>query len=369
MGSRIDSSADSTVASAPEPLGAGAVAAPNHPTRVRLALIGLDRSGQFHAEALSLRPEFEVVAACEPNGTALRLPGVRASERPVYSRLEDLLGRADVDTVLIAGPIEERAEFARRALEAGKHVAIDPPPCTDAGQMRELCAAAGRAGRRLSVLPTRRCGTEFRVAFSIVQSEQLGPLNSARLLSWAKAVPEADPSSRRSAQQAADTLAIFTYQYVDQMLQLIRARPRSVFGRILPRATSGAASAAFTISVGFEPGVDALVDVNLESGAVLQTGWLLGGAHGGYSSGRIYLREASGEISDAPVSQSDLPPIDVYGELLAAERGQPELSSSASDAEAVIRVIDAARQSSQTGRIISLEPPVRAEGSLRRGAT
>src|SRR5580700_8071988 len=30
-------------------------------TRVQLGLIGLDRAGQFHAERLSLRPEFEVV--------------------------------------------------------------------------------------------------------------------------------------------------------------------------------------------------------------------------------------------------------------------------------------------------------------------
>src|SRR6202035_4229971 len=36
--------------------------------RVRVGLLGLDRAGQFHAERLSLRPEFEIVAGCEPTG-------------------------------------------------------------------------------------------------------------------------------------------------------------------------------------------------------------------------------------------------------------------------------------------------------------
>ena len=97
-----------------------------------------------------------------------------------------------------------------------------------------------------------------------------------------------------------DPFAFFAYQYVDQLLQLFGARPQSVFGRILPPSTNEPAVTAFTLAIGFEPGIDALIDVNLESGAVLQTGWMLAGARGSYGGGRIYLPEASGEISDAP---------------------------------------------------------------------
>jgi predicted dehydrogenase len=329
-------------------------------TRVQLGLIGLDRAGQFHAERLSLRPEFEVVAGCDPSGEApRRLPGPRAADRPVYSRGDELLARADLDTVLIAGSTEHRAEWALQALEAKKHVALDVPPCASARQMRDLLAVARRTGRRLSILPTRRLGTEFRTALGIVGGDQLGPLYSARLLSWGRAVPQeasGSVSGSRTADFDVDPFAFFAYQYVDQALQLLRGRPRSVFGRIFPPSTSDPAAIAFTLAIGFDPGIDALIDVNLNSGAVLQTGWMLAGARGGYSGGRIYLHDASGEICDAPVPQTDLPEIDVYGELLAFARGDSAHSASGEDAEVVMRVIDAARESSRSGQTVSLEP-------------
>src|SRR5579862_2114935 len=136
-----------------------------------VGLIGLDRSGQFHAECLSLRSDVEIVAACDPSGDAAqRLPAPHGAERPVYARVEDLLARTDLDTVLIAGPIPERSKLASRALAAGKHVAIDSPPCANADQIREMLSAARRAERRLAILPTRRGSLEFRTAWQIVGS-------------------------------------------------------------------------------------------------------------------------------------------------------------------------------------------------------
>jgi predicted dehydrogenase len=236
-------------------------------------------------------------------------------------------------------------------------VALDPPPCANAGEMRHLLAVARRTGQRLWILPTRRVGTDFRTALQIVRGDQLGRIDSARLISWGKAVPHAAGTAATGDRSAdREPFAVFAYQYVDQLLQLIGGRPRSVFGRILAPGPSEAASTVFTLAIAFEPGVDALIDVNLQSGAVLQTGWMLAGARGGYSGGRIYLRESTGEISDASVSQSDRPDVDVYGELVASARSEPGPMASASDAEIVMRVIDAARESSRSGQSVSIEP-------------
>jgi predicted dehydrogenase len=323
---------------------------------VRMAVVGLDRSGLFHVQRLALRSEFEVVAACDTTASGLlRLPGSHAADRPIYSGVDQLLSHEGYDTVLLAGPIERRVELGLQALNAGKHVALDSPPTVNAVQMRELVNAARRTGRRLSVVPSRRGGVEFRTALEIVRDDRLGSLYSARLLSWGKVVPDAGetPGPDSPARNVpADAFAFFAYQYVDQLLQLIDGRPCSVFGRIL--GPDEASSTVFTLLIDFENGRDALIDVNLESGAVLQTGWMLAGARGGYSGGRIYLEEASGEIADAPVSQSDLPEVDVYAELLdsAAERGP---TPSAHNAEVVMRVIDAARESSRTGQCVSID--------------
>jgi scyllo-inositol 2-dehydrogenase (NADP+) len=334
--------------------------------RVPIGLIGLDRSGLFHAERLSLRSDIAIVAACdpltsEPPPPSPRLPGPHAADPRVYFRLEDLCSRTDFTTVLIAGPIDRRAEWAAQAIASGKDVVLDALPCPHADTLRELLAAAARTGRHVLVLPTRRGGTDFRTALEVVRGARLGNLYSARLLSWAKAVPHAAGSSVSRSRTEPDPFSFFAYQYVDQLLQLIGQPPRSVFARILPPAPREPASTAFTLAIGFEPGVDALVDVNLQSGAVLETGWMLAGARGGYGGGRIFLEEASGEICDAPVSQSDLPEIDVYGELLERARGEPGATASARDAERVLRVIDAARESSRTGNAVSIESAVSIE--------
>jgi hypothetical protein len=67
------------------------------------------------------------------------------------------------------------------------------------------------------------------------------------------------------------------------------------------------------------------------------------------------LQEASGEISDAPVSEHHPPEIDIYSEFLASADGELGPTTSARDAEVVMRVLDAARESSHTGQTVSLE--------------
>jgi predicted dehydrogenase len=351
-------SAPSVDAPRSEPVTLVTRESPAREKRLGVGLIGLDRSGQFHAECLSLRPDVEIVAACDPSGREVRrLPSPRGAEQRVYARVEDLLARTDLETVLIAGPIDERPAFALQALAAGKHVAIDSPPCANAGQIRELLAAARRAERSLVILPTRRGSIEFRTAWRIVRGNQLGALSSARLLSWSKAAPLATSSFQEGSQttQRVDPFVFFAYQYVDQLRQLIVSPPRSVFARILSLSETEPSATAFTLSIAFEAGVDALIDVNLESGAVLQTGWMLAGTRGGYSGGRLYLREDFGEISDAPVAQTDLPEIDVYAELVEAARSEYGPADSANHAEIVMSVLDAARESSRTGQVISLD--------------
>jgi predicted dehydrogenase len=331
-------------------------------TRLRVGLIVLDRSGMFHAERLSLRPEIDVVAAADPTGgPAPRLPGPRLAGCPVYARLESLLEREDVDLVLIAGPAAHRADWARAALTTGKHVALESPPCLDSPQMRELLMTARQEKRHLSVLPSRRGSTEFATALSIARAGHLGRLSSARLLSWGTAVPHGESaalSGKRAPQDDFDAFALFAWQYVDQLLQLIPERPRSVFARIADHSPDEPESTAFTLTIAFEPGIEALIDVNLKSAATLSTGWILAGARGGASGGRIYLQEATGEISDHPVSPSDLPQIDPYSELLASLGGEPGPTASARDAEIVMGVIDAARESARTDRVITFDPKV-----------
>jgi predicted dehydrogenase len=327
---------------------------------VRIGLVGLGPSGAYHLERLSFREDLHVVVACDEHAAHSGRPTRRPN---VLSQVVDLLGRSDVDWALIACPLVERAKLALRALEAGKNVAVESPPCVDALQLQAMIGAARDARRSLSVLPTRREAVDFRAAQQLVLAGRLGSIEAARIVSWAKAVPS-DAMSLSTSHAGPETspgdgvFSYFAYQYVDQLLQLVRQQPKSVFARIRHPPETDPTATAFFISVTFTNG-DALIDVNLHAGADLQTGWMLAGSAGAYCQQRTYLAEPSGEICDTPIAAADVPPLDIYAELVQAAHSNTAHSNtvrleSATEATRVLQIIDAARRSARIGQLVEL---------------
>ncbi len=74
---------------------------------------------------------------------ARRYPVARAS-----SDYEELLADPRLDAVVIATPVATHYDFARRALEAGKHVLVEKPFTASAREAEELIALAERARPR-----------------------------------------------------------------------------------------------------------------------------------------------------------------------------------------------------------------------------
>jgi predicted dehydrogenase len=324
-------------------------------SRVRIGLVGLGPSGAYHLERLSLRDDLQVVIACDENAE----PGRLQARGPILaSQVGDLIGRSDVDWALIAAPLTERAKLALRALEAGKNVAVESPPCVDGLQLQEMLSAARAARRSLSVLPTRRESLDFRAARQIVAAGTLGTIEAARIISWAKAVPR-DAAILTVSHNVPETasgdgvFSFFAYQYVDQLLQLFRQRPRTVFARIQHLPESDATATAFFVSVAFTEG-DALIDVNLHAGAALHTGWMLAGSTGAYCQQRSYVTEASGEVCDTPIAAADVPTFDIYAELIEAARTNAPRLDSAVEAVTAMQVIDAAWRSARIGQVVEL---------------
>jgi len=84
-------------------------------------------------------------------------PGARsrmAAQYPGVETVEDVaqvLGRDDVDALVIATPAVTHFDLARAALEAGKHVFVEKPLCLEPAQAAELVHKAEEQGRVLMV--------------------------------------------------------------------------------------------------------------------------------------------------------------------------------------------------------------------------
>jgi len=75
-----------------------------------------------------------------------RYPSARTT--PDY---HEMLSDSRLDAVVIATPVSTHYRFARRALEAGKHVLVEKPFTTSVREAEELIALAQRAGLTLMV--------------------------------------------------------------------------------------------------------------------------------------------------------------------------------------------------------------------------
>jgi predicted dehydrogenase len=323
---------------------------------VRIGLIGLGPTGAYHLERISLRDDLLLVTACDSCADTIH---AHPLFRELASSPTDVLARTDVDYVLVAAPQKMRCDLVLRALEAGKNVAVDGPPCLDSGEARSLLAASRRTGRTVCVLPTRRDGFDFRAARHMVQSGRLGRIEAARILTWAKAVP-LNSSELAGDEESPSTVSgegaftFFAYQYVDQMLQLVGRPAKTVFARISPLPESDSTAAAFFMAIAFRDGGDGLIDVNLHSGAALQTGWTLAGATGAYCQQRIHVIEPSGEVCDVPLGPSDIPQADLYSKLFEPARSETDRLRSIEEAATVMEILDAARESSGTGQVVEI---------------
>jgi predicted dehydrogenase len=338
---------------------------PSAESPVRIGLVGLGPSGAYHLERLAFREDLHVVIASDEHADPARR---HARDPNVLSQVGDLLGRSDIDWVLIAAPLAERAKLTLRALEAGKNVAVESPPCVDAVQLQAMTAAAREARRALTILPSRREAVDFRAAHQTVAAGTLGSIEAARIVCWAKAVPAdaANLTMSRGMPEAAPgdgVFSFFAYQYVDQLLQLVRQQAKSVFARIHHPPQTDPTATAFFVTVAFASS-DALIDVNLHAGAALQTGWILAGSAGSYCQQKTYLTEPSGEVCDTPIPAADVLPLDIYAELVQSSHpgsSHPDSShpreprlESAAEALSVLRIIDAARRSARIGQVVEL---------------
>jgi predicted dehydrogenase len=312
---------------------------------VRIGLIGLGRAAVYHLERIGLRDDIRIIGACDPDPRRANHGAPFCGD--VMLRIDEFLRRDDFDWVLLADPSPAPMQTIFDALAAGKNVAIPAPMRGDSIMAQQLITAAEACGKKLCVLATHREGLDFRAAVEVTRDGQLGTIRSARLLSWGTAIPDDDAS-----EDSERSFVTFAGHYLDELLQLVHEIPESMFARIQPGGSTRC-DVAFTLSILFQGGSEAVIDVNLQSSVAMHTGWILSGTKGGYQNQRIYIPDPSGEVCDAPVCLLPGSAPDTYTPLLQG-RGGEDAFRSAREAARVMQLIDVARESSRSGQPVRL---------------
>jgi len=132
----------------------------------------------FQAPFLHVNPGFDFYSVWEREKDLARTiyPDVR-----VCRTLEELLADPAAELVIVNTPNYTHYEYAKKALEAGKHVIVEKPFTVTEKEGWELIALADKKGVKLSSYQSRRFDSDYRTVKRVVDSGVLGKLVEAEI--------------------------------------------------------------------------------------------------------------------------------------------------------------------------------------------
>ena len=112
---------------------------------IRYGIIGTGMMGCEHIRNLFVIDGVTITAIADPveqsRSRARKVCGTRFTPT-MYSNYEQLLGRDDIDAIVVASPNYTHIDVMRRVFQTKKHVMLEKPMCTTISDSKELVASA-----------------------------------------------------------------------------------------------------------------------------------------------------------------------------------------------------------------------------------
>jgi predicted dehydrogenase len=142
------------------------------PINAALCSFGMS-GGIFHAPFLNINPGFNLYAVWErsKNLAEEKYPGIKT-----YKTLDDMLADSSVELVIVNTPNNTHYEYAKKALEAGKHVVVEKPFTITVKEGNDLIELVKKQDKKLSVYQNRRYDSDYKTIRKILQENVLGDL-------------------------------------------------------------------------------------------------------------------------------------------------------------------------------------------------
>jgi predicted dehydrogenase len=146
-------------------------------TPIKTALCSFGMSGLvFHSPFLSINPGFNFYAVWErtKNEAQKKFPNVIT-----YRSLDEMLSDELVELVIVNTPNYTHFEYAQKALQAGKHVIVEKPFTVTVKEAQQLIELAKKKNKILSVYQNRRYDSDYKTIKKVLDKKLLGAVVEA----------------------------------------------------------------------------------------------------------------------------------------------------------------------------------------------
>lgn len=166
---------------------------------IRMGVIGLGQQAMHLVNGFLNMPGVKLVAGCDVyeikrDRFKQKVDNFykgknQTSDVQMYERFQDVLGRSDIDAVVIATPDHWHASIAIAACKAGKDVYLEKPLTFTITEGKELVKAVRKNKRILQVGSQQRDDIEFQHAVKMVQDGKIGTISNIKAYVGAPPVP------------------------------------------------------------------------------------------------------------------------------------------------------------------------------------
>ena len=331
--------------------------------------------GRWHAEAIARTRGVRLQSVCDITPLC-RKEAQKKYDCQTFDTLKPFLADETLDAVVVTTPSHAHVEPVLAALKAGKAVLCDKPLVQTEREALRLFKAAEKAGRPLFTFQNRRFDSPFRTASKVVHTGKLGKLQDLRVSEWwyndvmtTFGVPAYRPAWRTEAAYGGGVLMDFGPHFVDQLLQLVPQPVKSVFCVTHSRRWAVDTDDQFVLSIQFEDEIQAVIEVLMAAHVPLKTHWAISGSDAGFcwedNVGVLYQRQPRGKTK-----QKALKPVpedwdSFYRNLRDVLGGKTEPLVQPHETLRLMRVLDAAKRSAKTGKLVAIDD-IYADGKPRR---
>ncbi len=346
-------------------------------TPIRTAILSFGMSGKvFHAPFIHLHQGFELYGMWErtKSESPAIYPGIK-----IFRSLEELLADDSIELVVVNTPTGTHFEYAKRALEAGKHCVVEKAFTTTVEEAIELKELADKKGLKISVFQNRRWDSDFKTVRKVIEDGWLGEIMEVEI-HFDRFKDELSPKAHKETPApGAGILNDLSPHLIDQALTLF-GKPDAVFADIRITRPGSQVDDYFEILLYYP-----VIRVRLKAGYQVREpfpSYVIHGRKGSFLKSRGDLQEVkllAGEKpnltdwctepeseqgllhteKDGKVIRERIPTLqgnyyDYYDGIYQSIRNNQPVQVSANDGIHVMQIIDAAFMSNKEKKVITV---------------
>lgn len=191
----------------------------------------------------------------------------------VYSSAEEMLTDQEIDIVLVATSNDVHKELSIKALKAGKHVICEKPVTITSDDLLDVMEAAQKANKIFTINQNRRCNKDYIQMRNVVSSGALGKVyviesrvEGSRGMAW---------GWRSMKKMGGGSLLDWGVHLIDQLLLILDGKVTDVYCT-MNRLRYKEVEDNFRLVMHFDDGAEARIEVGTNNFIVRPRWYVLG---------------------------------------------------------------------------------------------